>query len=141
SVLNTVRRSKVGRLIAFSTSAVAAWCASASFNSRVFAASWAEADGAFLRPAVFVFEAPVRVRTPRLGPLALDSPRLILCRPGQCGSSANLAHLFTRAHRSPCDLRHTHLHDNLNPMRRVYYGAAHRCTTCHPQRGRPPTSL
>jgi hypothetical protein len=74
---------------------------------------------------------PACVRAPRLGPFALDSPRLICCRPdGQCGSSANLPHLFATAHRSQCDLHHTHLQDNLKPINRVYYGAHPHSSVC-----------
>ena len=101
------------------------------FNSRACAPRFlaGAADDASLRSArVFAFVTAERVRAPRLGPFALDSPRLIYCRPdGQCGSNANLAHLFATAHGSQCDLRHTHLQDNLNPIGRVYYGAHPLC--------------
>src|SRR5262249_4700771 len=59
-----------------------AWCASAWFNSRVFAASWVAGDDAPLCPArAFAFVTPERVRPPRLRLLAFDSPRLICRRP------------------------------------------------------------
>ena len=82
-----------------STSAVAASrrCASANerFRAVVLSSRLANASGlaVLCNPAgarAFAFVAPARVRAPRLGPFAFDSPRLICCRPdGQCGSKAN----------------------------------------------------
>src|SRR5262245_48004644 len=75
--------------MALSTSAVAACCASAWFNSRVFTANWlaSEADDAsladdsFLRPArAFTFAGAER-GPPRLALFAFDSPRRICRRP------------------------------------------------------------
>jgi hypothetical protein len=117
SVSRTPCRSNVARLMALSTSAVAACCCSVSSSSRVFAASCSAsvvAEASFRLTRVLFFASAERVRPSRLRPLTCDFPRLICRRPmDSVGRNANLPHLSCLAHASERPARNRNTYNKI----------------------------